>query len=156
MSDCKPQEALQLGLNVLIDSNCEGEHCHFHEFPYKTKNILSNGLKKQVEFDNKADVWEYVNLLCEESEMSQRGNKFSTLNNVWEQLPFFVCTNKILNEECQNDISKYIYCKDTGTPPYSGAYGDTPSKWIAKYYIIKQAIMLKEQKSRDKAQDGNK
>ena len=157
MSDSKPQEALQLGFNVLVENNCEGQHCRFHEFPYKINSIVSNELKKTIEFNNKEDVWDYINLLCEESKSSQnKGNKFSTLNNVWEQLPFFVCVNKILSEDSQSDISKYIYCKDTGTPPYSGSYGDTPSKWIKKYYIIKEAMMLREQKLRDKAKNGNK
>ena len=35
MSNYKPQEALQLGLNVLIDQNCEGRNCNWHEFPYE-------------------------------------------------------------------------------------------------------------------------
>ena len=157
MSNCKPQEALQLGLNVLIDQNCEGKYCNWHEFPYTIKSIISDDKKKLIKFNNINDVWDYTKLLRRESEKHQKkGSSFSTLNNIWEQLPFFVCTNNIINEKAQKDISRYTYSTDTNTPPYSGSYGDIPHIWVQKYYIIKQAMMLRNQKLREKAKDGNK
>ena len=156
MSNYKPQEALQLGLNVLIDRNCEGNNCRNHEFPYEINSIIANDKRKLIKFNNINDVWDYIKLLCHESEKHQKkGNSFSTLNNIWEQIPFFVCINNIINEKDQKDISRYTYSTDTNTPPYSGSYGDIPHIWIQKYYIIKQAIMLRDQKLREKAKDGN-
>ena len=157
MSNRKPQEALQLGLNVLIDKSCGGKNCNWHEFPYEINSIVSDDRRKIVKFNNINDVWDYTKLLRRESEKHQKkGSSFSTLNNIWEQLPFFVCTNKIIDEKAQKDISRYIYTKDTNTPPYSGSYGDTPQIWEQKYYIMKQAMILRDQKLRKKAEDGNK
>ena len=157
MSNYKPQEALQLGLNVLIDQSCGGDNCRNHEFPYEINSIISNDKRKLIKFNNINDVWDYTKLLRRESEKHQKkGSSFSTLNNIWEQLPFFVCTNNIIDEKAQKDISRYTYSTDTNTPPYSGSYGDMPHIWLQKYYIIKQAMMLRDQKLREKAKDGNK
>ena len=157
MSNSKPQEALQLGLNVLIDQGCEGNNCRYHSFPYEIDSILSSDQRKKVVFNNLHDVWNYVKLLQIESDEHQKeGSNFNTLNNVSEQLPFFMCPNNVIDENSQKDISRYIYTKETGTQPYSGSYGDTPKKWIQKYFIIKQAMMMRENKLRAKAQNGNK
>ena len=157
MSNYKPQEALRLGLNVLIDQNCEGNNCQTHEFPYEINSIISNDKRKLIKFNNINDVFDYIELLYQESEEHQKkGSSFSTLSNVWEQLPFFTCVNNIIDENAQKDISRYIYSQDANTPPYSGSYGDTPHIWIQKYYIIKQAMMLRDQKLRKKAENGNK
>tara|TARA_Y100001963_G_C6731780_1_gene424332 strand:- start:167 stop:640 length:474 start_codon:yes stop_codon:yes gene_type:complete len=153
----KPQQALQLGLNVLIDEGCGGENCHLHEFPYKVKNILLGAGKGKVEFNNINDVWEYITLLqVETKKHRKKGGTFTDLNNIFEQLPFFVCRNKIIDEKAQKDIARYVYTKDTGTPPYSGSYGDTPHIWLQKYYIIKQAMMFRDRKLKEKANNGNK
>ena len=157
MSDYKPQEALRLGFNVLIDQSCEGYNCHWHEFPYEINSILFNDKQKKIKFNHINDVWGYIDLLYQESkEHQKKGGSFSTLNNLWEQLPFFVCNNNLICEKTQKDISRYTYSTDTNTPPYSGSYGDTPYIWIQKYYIIKQAMMLRDQKLRKKAENGNK
>ena len=59
---------------------------------------------------------------------------------IHEQIPFFCCPNVLWNEKNQRDIEKYIYCNETGTKPYKGAYGDTLKKWIDKFFIIKNAL----------------
>ena len=157
MSNYKPQEALKLGLNVLIDQSCEGYNCNWHEFPYEFDSIISDDKRKKIEFKNIDDVWKYIKLLQLESEEHQKkGSSFSTLNNIWEQLPFFVCNNYMVDQEAQKDISRFVYSRDANTPPYSGSYGDTPHIWVQKYYIIKQAMMMRENKLREKAKDGNK
>ena len=157
MSNRKPQEALKLGRNVLSDQSCGGYNCNWHEFPYEINSNLSDDRRKKVKFDNLDDVWKYVDLLRSESEEHQKkGSSFSSLNNIWEQLPFFTCVNNIIDEKVQKDISRYIYSQDANTPPYPGSYGDMPSVWLQKHYIIKQAIMVRDQKLREKAKDGNK
>ena len=155
MSNFKPQEALQLGLNVLIDQSCEGENCRYHKYPYTIKSIIS-GENRKVEFKNIEDVLEYIRLLQLESrEYRNKGGTFSELNNIWEQLPFFVCANQLIDLKLQKDISRYIYTRDTGTPPYSGNYGDTPHIWLQKHHIIKNAMIIRENKLMQKAQKEN-
>tara|TARA_R100000234_G_scaffold117354_1_gene95674 strand:+ start:603 stop:755 length:153 start_codon:yes stop_codon:yes gene_type:complete len=44
----------------------------------------------------------------------------------------------------------YVYCNETNTPPYPGSYNETPSIWIDKYYIIKQALAIRERKLTEK------
>ena len=106
---------------------------------------------KKVIINNIDDVWAYINLLKEESDDNiKQGSSFTSLNNIYEQLPFFCCTNHILNEECQEDIMMYVYCSETRTPAYAGSYNDTPSVWIEKYKIIKQAIAIRDKKIMEK------
>ena len=103
-----------------------------------------------VVINNDDELWDYIHELKEESEnITISGNSLDVLNNIYEQLPFFVCNNNLLDKECQKDISKYVYCKDTNTPPYQGSYQDTPSVWIEKYYKIKNAMMLRERKLKE-------
>ena len=157
MSNHKPQEALRLGLNVLIDESCGGKYCQVHEFPYEFNSIISGDKRKKIKFNNIKDVWDYIDLLQIESQThKKKGSSFSTLNNIWEQLPFFTCLNWMIDEKAQKDIARYVYTKDTNTPPYSGSYGNMPHIWGQKYYIIKQAMMLRNKKLKEKAQDGNK
>ena len=157
MSNYKPQEALRLGLNVLIDKSCGGYNCNWHEFPYGIDSIVSGDKRKKVKFNNIDDVWDYIILLQVESEEHRKeGSSFTVLTDIYEQLPFFSCVNRIIDEKAQKDISRYVYSRDANTPPYSGSYGDTPHIWVQKYYIIKQAMMLRENKLREKAKDGNK
>lgn len=83
-----------------------------------------------------------------------KGNSFNYISDIYEQLPFFCCYNKLVDSECQKDIAKYIYCKETNTPPYEGAYSDTPSLWIEKYYIIKTAMAMRDNKLKEKMKNG--
>tara|TARA_Y100001951_G_C11093473_1_gene158014 strand:+ start:285 stop:515 length:231 start_codon:yes stop_codon:yes gene_type:complete len=59
---------------------------------------------------------------------------------VFQQLPFFACLNQFIDPILQTDISKYIYCQESGIQPYSGSYGEQPAIWIEKYFIIKRTI----------------
>ena len=101
-----------------------------------------------VEFNNIKDVWGYIDELAEES--NDRGSQFDMLQDIYEQLPFFVCSNQILDQSYQEDISMFLYCQETGVPPYKGAYGEQPKLWIQKYYIIKSAIDLRNKMMKDK------
>ena len=53
--------------------------------------------------------------------MNSKGNEFDIAKSVNSQLPFFSCRNKILKNEYQKDIQRYIYCKEFGVPAYNGA-----------------------------------
>ena len=157
MSNYKPLDALKLGLNILIDESCEGgKYCRWHEFPYKAENICSLEEKNEIEFNNINDVWSYIDLLIMESEQAKKtGSKFSNLENIAEQLPFFVCSNNMIDDRWQKDIARYIYCKDTNSQPYTGSYGDIPHIWRQKHFIIKQAMNIREQKLQKKLRDQN-
>ena len=97
------------------------------------------------EFTCNDDVWAVIDLLIEETkQMNDKGNEFDIAKSVNSQLPFFSCRNKVLKNEHQKDIQRYIYCKEFGVPAYSGAYGDQPSKWVEKSFVIKNALAKKE------------
>ena len=55
---------------------------------------------------------------------NKQGKSFDTAISVAKQLPFFVCSNLIMNKEYQKAIEKYVYCSETSTPAYKGDYGD--------------------------------
>ena len=110
---------------------------------------------KEVLVKNKDDIWSYIQLLKKESdENKKQGSKFTTLNNIYEQLPFFCCSNNILEEKYQEDIAMYVYINETNTPAYEGSYSNTPSEWVDKYFIIKQAMNIRDQKLVEKQRNG--
>tara|TARA_R100000808_G_scaffold24353_1_gene55898 strand:- start:389 stop:655 length:267 start_codon:yes stop_codon:yes gene_type:complete len=76
--------------------------------------------------------------------MNMKGKEFDIAKSVNSQLPFFACRNVVFNRDHQKDIQRYIYCKEFGVPAYSGAYGDQPSKWVEKAFVIKHALAKKE------------
>jgi hypothetical protein len=71
-------------------------------------------------------------------------------------LPFFSCPNVFLEDSCQEDIGRFIYSKEFSVPPYIGAYGDQPRKWIEKSFIINSALETKEYQEQKKAQQRSK
>ena len=71
------------------------------------------------------------------------------------QYMIFSCYNKILDEVCQRDIKKYVYCNETNTPTHKGSYGEQPSKWVTKYFIIKDAMDVRIGKLRESKKDGS-
>ena len=46
----------------------------------------------------------------------------------------------MFDKEFQKDIERYVYCENFGVSPYRGSYGEQPSKWTQKSYIIKKAL----------------
>tara|TARA_R100000808_G_C2116293_1_gene128815 strand:+ start:414 stop:716 length:303 start_codon:yes stop_codon:yes gene_type:complete len=96
-------------------------------------------------------VKNYILCLKEESdEMNNKGSSFSTLNNVYEQLPFFCCYNSLLDAKHQKDIARYIYCEKTNTQSYPGSYGEQPSIWLEKFFLIEGAMNLRNKKLSEK------
>ena len=107
-------------------------------------------------FESKKDIYDVILLLIEETEMYNKGGKnFSIPTSIAKQLPFFVCSNLIMDEEYQKAIEKYIYCSETSTPAYKGDYGDQPRKWIQMYFILKQAFAELEKQQIKKAKNGS-
>ena len=62
-------------------------------------------------------------------------------------MPFFACMNIFFDNKIQKDIQRYIYCEKFGIPPYKGSYGEQPSKWVEKGFLIKSIIERKKTKA---------
>ena len=93
-----------------------------------------------------SDVWDYIGKLQQQSQARRKKSPthFSVKEDIYQQLPFFTCSNHILDADCQHDIAKYIYCCDTGVPVYGGAYNQQPQIWISKHFVIKTALTLRD------------
>ena len=109
-----------------------------------------------------SDLWTYIHKLKEETQQRHKGRSLSdVIIDIYEQLPFFVCNNMLIQEDFMKDIRRYSYCNNSGQKPYSGAYGDTPSLWVDKFFLIKNVIdkykhrkekeEMRKQKSKSKA-----
>ena len=139
MSDCKPQEALKLGVNVFLEQSCGG--CKFCEMPYEFTSIIEEDNGLIIEIKDEKTLWSYISRLKKEAnELSKNGSDQNIIYNVFEQLPFFCCTNNLVDEDAQYNIKKYIYCDKTKIPAYPGNFGDQPARWIERYFIIENAI----------------
>jgi len=98
-------------------------------------------------FNSDKDVWDIIHLIIEETEeANSNGSTFNTAESVMAQLPFFACTNIMLDKDSQKDIARYIYSKDFGISPYQGSYGEQPSKWVEKSFLLKN--LLERQKAK--------
>lgn len=95
------------------------------------------------------DIWDYIKLLWEEAYEATESSKGS-FRSVFAQLPFFCCTDKFLDEKIQQDIERYIYCEDTKSPAYPGPFGQIPSTWKQKHFIIKQSLSILQDMKTDK------
>ena len=133
-----------------MDNWCEG--CNFHTYPYEAQVPIS-GEANRV-FRCNEDIWNVVKLLIAETKETNKkmGKSFDIAGSVSQQLPFFSCTNIVLNKESQRDISQYLYCKEFGVVPFPGDYGMQPRRWINKVNIIKVAMAKRDERMQKKAQ----
>ena len=99
------------------------------------------------------DVWDYVLRLQDEATDLGQNN---TLKSIYAQIPFFACTNFFYSKNCQKDITKYLYCDDTNTTPFSGGYCNTTNIWKEKHFLIKQALSILYQEKKDEMRDKHK
>ena len=140
----------------MIDSNCEG--CPYHVYPYKAQSpVMENGKYITKEFRSDEDVWSVIDLIIEETNTvnKEQGKSFDMANSVSAQIPFFACINKLLNQNAQNDIARYIYCEKFKVPAYKGSYGNQPYKWVQKTNLIAMAINRKQNSEIKKAEKAN-
>ena len=135
----------------MIDGNCEG--CPYHVYPYTAQSpVMENGKYITKEFRSDEDVWSVIDLIIEETNTVNKEQKksFDIANSVSAQIPFFACTNKVLNQKMQNDIARYVYCDKFKVSAYKGSYGKQPYKWIQKAMIIGNTISKKQNKEVEK------
>lgn len=123
----------------------------YHTYPYKAQiPILIDGKHQTRMFTSKKDVDDVIELLIEEvNEVNEKGNSFNITKSVIKQLPFFACPNVLYSKQAQKDISRYLYSENFKVPPYKGSYGEQPSKWIAKSFLIKKTIESKKAEAVD-------
>ena len=121
----------------------------YHTYPYKAQiPILIEGKYETRTFTSKSDVESVIELLIDEvKQTNKEGSNFNIAQSVVKQLPFFACTNTLLDKQSQKDISRYIYSEQFGISPYKGSYGEQPSKWVEKSFLIKSIIERKKTKA---------
>ena len=106
-------------------------------------------------FSNDDDVYGIVDELIKETREVNRtmGKSFDVAGSISSQIGFFACSNFFVKKEHQDDIDKYLYCKECSVPPYPGSYGKQPTRWIRKSNIIKNALIKRENMQHKKAMD---
>lgn len=76
--------------------------------------------------------------------------EFDVALTIKSQIPFFACSNTLYTLEMQNDIKRYLYCKENSVAPYPGSFSEQPFMWVEKYFIIKKAFAKLEKNVIDK------
>lgn len=114
----------------------------YHTYPYKAQiPVVIEGKYESRTFTSKDDVWKVIDLIIAETkEENQKGSSFNIASSVMAQLPFFTCTNVMLKEEDQKDISRFMYVRNFNVPAYSGSYGEQPKKWVEKSFLLNNLI----------------
>ena len=108
--------------------------------------VLIDGKREIRTFTCEEDVHDIIKLLIKETEdFNNEGKSFDVGLSVSKQLPFFSCMNILYNQEAQENVSKYIYCKEFGISPYPGSFGEQPNKWVDRAFLIKKALAKREE-----------
>ena len=101
-------------------------------FPYVA---LSPSLRKNIEFGSILDVYDEIIRLADEAE--QKG--FKVGEAIYKQSFFFADHSLLLDEECQNRIKEFQFCKQFNCPPFPSLQ-ETPPVIIDDFTIIEQEL----------------
>jgi hypothetical protein len=114
----------------------------YHTYPYKAQiPVLIEGKYETRTFTSKDDVWEVIDLIIAETkEENKKGSSFNIASSVMAQLPFFACSNVIMDQKAQQDISRFMYVRNFNVPAYNGSYGEQPKKWVEKSFLLNNLI----------------
>jgi hypothetical protein len=120
----------------------------YHEYPYKAQiPILIDGKYEVGTFTSDEDVWDVIRLLIDETkENIKEGSNLHIAESVMAQLPFFSCSNMLMDANAQKDIARFMYARQFNISPYKGSYGEQPKKWIDKTFLLTH--LLERQKSK--------
>ena len=120
----------------------------YHEYPYKAQiPILIEGKYETRTFTSNDEVWDVIRLLIDETkENIKQGSNLHIAESVMAQLPFFSCSNMIMDANAQKDIARFMYARQFNISPYKGSYGEQPKKWIDKAFLLTH--LLERQKSK--------
>ena len=121
----------------------------YHEYPYKAKiPILIEGKYETRTFTSNNEVWDIIRLLVDEAKQHiKEGSNLHIAESVMAQLPFFACSNVVLNKNAQKDISRFMYARQFKISPYKGSYGEQPKKWVEKSFILTHIIERQKAKA---------
>ena len=121
----------------------------YHTYPYKAQiPVLIEGKYETRTFTSKDDVWEVIDLIIAETkEENEKGSSFNIASSVMAQLPFFACSNVIMDQKAQQDISRFMYVRNFNVPAYNGSYGEQPKKWVEKSFLLNNLIERQKAKA---------
>tara|TARA_R100000773_G_C4158645_1_gene77502 strand:+ start:153 stop:551 length:399 start_codon:yes stop_codon:yes gene_type:complete len=127
----------------------------YHEYPYKAQiPVLIEGKYTTRTFTSNDDVWDVIRLIIDETkEENKKGRSFNIASSVMAQLPFFACTNTIIDDNAQKDIARFMYARQFKISPYQGSYGEQPKKWVEKSFLLTNVIETAKAKA---IKDGGK
>jgi len=120
----------------------------YHEYPYKAQIPILIDRKYEVRtFTSDEEVWDVIRLLIDETkENIKEGSNLHIAESVMAQLPFFTCSNMLMDVNAQKDIARFMYARQFNISPYKGSYGEQPKKWIDKTFLLTH--LLERQKSK--------
>ena len=120
----------------------------YHEYPYEAQiPILIEGKYKTRTFTSSDEVWDVIRFLIDETKQHiKEGSNLHIAESVMAQLPFFSCSNMLIDTKAQKDITRFMYAKQFNTSPYKGSYGEQPKKWVDKTFLLTH--LLERQKSK--------
>ena len=121
----------------------------YHEYPYKAQiPILIDGKYETRTFTSNDEVWDIIRLLIDETKQHiKEGSNLHIAESVMAQLPFFACTNIMLDENAQKDISRFMYARQFKISPHKGSYGEQPKKWVEKSFMLTHIIERQKAKA---------
>ena len=121
----------------------------YHEYPYKAQiPILIEGKYETRTFASDDEVWDIIRLLIDETKQHiKEGSNLHIAESVMAQLPFFACTNIMLDENAQKDISRFMYARQFKISPHKGSYGEQPKKWVEKSFMLTHIIERQKAKA---------
>ena len=133
-----------------MSNGCGG--CLYCDFPYEAQLPVKTdkGYETRL-FESIDDIWDVIDLIIRETRELNKieGNEFDLNSNIIAQIPFFACSNNLIDSNHSRMINQYVYCTDLGTPAYPGSFGEQPARWIQFFFIIKNALAKKQKKMYD-------
>ena len=121
----------------------------YHEYPYKAQiPILIEGKYETRTFTSNDEVWDVIRLLIDETkENIKQGSNLHIAESVMAQLPFFSCSNMIMDANAQKDIARFMYARQFRISPHKGSYGEQPKKWVEKSFLLNHLIERQKAKA---------
>ena len=121
----------------------------YHEYPYEAQiPILIEGKYKTRTFTSSDEVWDVIRLLIDETKQHiKEGSNLHIAESVMAQLPFFACSNMIMDVEAQKDIARFMYARQFKISPHKGSYGEQPKKWVEKSFLLSNLIERQKAKA---------
>ena len=79
---------------------------------------------------------------------------FDGVTKTGELVGLMYLVHLIVDKDAQKDIGRFIYSRDYSISPYKGSYGEQPSKWVEKSFLMKNLIERKKSNAIKKVNNG--